>query len=254
MIDFTGKQIIVTGASQGIGRATAVLLSRYGAKVILIARSKEGLEETLRLMESPENSNHSLLPFDLSNPERIGCLCEDIKKTFGKVDGMAYCAGITQYVPIRFSNIEDFEDIMHVNTLSFYEMIKCLSKKGYYEEGTSFVGCSSVAAIFGQKAHSFYAASKGAMDSMTRCIAKELAPKNIRINLVAPGRIKTPMVINMQKMNIESVHDNESFFERQYLGLGEPEDVANAILFLLSPASKFITGVTLPVDGGYSSN
>ncbi len=252
MINFKDKLIVVTGASQGIGRETSILLDRLGAKLILIARSEEGMKETIGLMGGTD-TKHCIIPFDLNESEKVISLCKEITKKYGKIDGLAYCAGITQYVPTRFTKIEDFEKIMRVNTLSFHEMIKGLSIRGSFNERTSFVGCSSCSSFVGHKAHSFYSASKSALDSMVRCLAKELAPKGIRVNAVAPGRIKTPMGENVDK-KIVSETSHEVFVDRQYLGYGEPEDVANAIAFLLSEASKFITGVSLPVDGGYTSN
>lgn len=138
---------------------------------------------------------------------------------------------------------------MDINFGSFVEMVRCLSKKGSFNAGMSMVGVSSIAAQQGNQTKTAYAASKAAMDAAVRCLGKELAPKNIRINTVAPALIDTAIFDNFKNNSVGSA-DAENVVARQYLGVGHPEDVANMIAYLLSDASKFISGSTVAVDGG----
>lgn len=246
---FSGKNIIVTGASSGIGRGTAIFLSELGARIILIARNKEKLEETISQLH---NGDHKIYPFDLKETEKIEGLVKDVVKENGKVDGFVHCAGIATMRPLSLTKTNFLHDMMLINFYSYVELIRCISKKGNCSEGASFVGMSSVASIDGIKSKVAYCSSKAAMDSATRCLAKELASKNIRVNNVVAGFIKTEMFDDyLETAGNEAVENN--IYANQYLGMGEIKDATNAIAFLLSDASKFITGTGFVVDGGYLS-
>jgi len=251
LVDLTGKKIIVTGASQGIGRDTAILLSKLGAKVILVARSQLKLQETISLCEG---DGHTFYSLDLGNLDAIEDCVKNIINENGRVDGMVYCAGITNDRPLNLFKPEVVEEVMRVNLLGFIEITRCITKKNRYNSGMRIVGVSSTAGLRGSRAHLAYSASKAGMNGAMRCMSVELATKGIVVNTVAPGMIATDMYkVFLEGNGGENSPANIGLLSRQYLGIGETNDVAAAIAFLLSPASKLITGVCLPVDGGLTA-
>jgi len=140
---------------------------------------------------------------------------------------------------------------MNINFGSFIEMVRCITKKNNFNENLSIVGVSSIASVRGGTSVTAYAASKAAMDGAVRCLAKELAPKKIRVNTVVPAQINTPAYAELMRMNNNA---EDQTLVRQYLGLGEAVDVANVIAFLLGENSRFISGSAIPVDGGFLSS
>jgi len=247
LISFQEKVILITGASAGIGQQTAILLSNLGAKVILLATNEDKLIETLGLLNG---TGHQYFCYDLSNLEEIENKVKEIVTQCGKIDGFVNCVGIRSRRPLSLLSIKEVRNVMDINFGSYIELVRCITKKGNFNSGLSIVGVSSIAAQAGGPGVTAYAASKAAVEAAVRCLSKELAPKNIRLNTVVPSQINTPEYAKLLQMN----GGVDNVLNRQYLGLGEPDDVANAIAFLLSPASKFITGVSLPVDGGYLSS
>lgn len=249
-MDLTGKKFLVTGASAGIGKETAIHLSRLGASVILLARNIEELEKTMGQMEGSE---HSFFSFDLTNIEDIEkCICRIVAQS-GRFNGLVHCAGVAPMRGLQMTTYEFVHKVMLINFYSFLELVRVGAKKGnYVTEGASFVGISSVMSKQGEKGRSAYCASKGAMDSSIHALAKELAGKNIRINSIAPGFIGTELYTDYNAI-VESTEAEKALFLRQYLGLGRANNIANAVAFLLSDASNFITGSNMVVDGGYLS-
>lgn len=248
-MELTGKHILVTGASQGIGRETAIQICRLGAKVSLISRNEEKLIATLGLLDGKDNE---VYPYDLKNIEDIEKLVKLIVSKRGAFDGLVHCAGIATMRPLSMTKYDFLHDMMLINFYAFVELVRCISKKKNHNKGASFVGMSSIASKAGDKSKIAYCASKSAMDAAVRCMAKELEPKKIRVNTVVAGLIKT----DMYKEIIDKVGDdsvNLNVLDKQYMGMGEPLDIANSIAFLLSDASKFITGTGLIADGGYLS-
>lgn len=251
IIDLTGKKIIVVGASQGIGQQTAITLSTVGAELILIARNADNLNKTKSLLSG---EGHICKPFDIGQIDEIEPLIKGIVKESGKIDGLVYCAGITNDRPLTMFKPELVEEVLRVNLCGFIEMVRAATKKNRFNEGMRIVGISSTSALKGAKAHMAYSASKAGMDGAVRAMAVELAEKGICINTVAPGMIHTSMYEKYLEGNGGAEGSaNLGLLGRQYLGIGRTEDVANTIAFLISPASRFITGVTLPVDGGLTS-
>lgn len=250
-INLDKKKILLIGASQGIGRDTAILLSKLGAQLILVARNEDNLKETQSLLEG---SNHSYYSFDLYNIDQIEDFVKNVVNKIGSLDGLVYCAGVSVNRPLKMFKPNDVDRIMKVNFNGFIEFIRCCVKRGRYGDSMNIVGVSSVAALKGDKTQTIYSASKAAMNGAMRCLAKELAERNIRINTVAPSMVKTRMYQDFLNKYGEESESNKKIFSRQYLGIGETDDIASAIAYLLSDASRFITGVCLPVDGGYTSN
>lgn len=244
-MDLSGKRILVTGASSGIGRETSVLLSKLGATVILVARNEQRLKETYDMLEKGE---HEYISFDISKLDELNELVEMLIKNNKKLDGFVHCAGICPIIPIQIIDYKKMQEIMTVNYFSFIEIIKYYAKKKY-SNGGSIVAVSSVSSFAGWKGASLYCGSKGALDSSIKALSIELCTKNIRVNSVVPSNIKTKMF--EESVQFAGNEAMEKIISSQPLGLGEPIDVANAIAFLLSDASKFITGTSLVVDGGY---
>lgn len=248
-MDLTGKHILITGASSGMGKATAIHLSKLGAKLSLIARDEERLKDTLNQLDG---EGHFMYLVDLKDIQKIENLIGEIVDISGPLDGLSHCAGIATMRPLSMTNQEFLHDMMLINFYSFIELIRCASKKNRFNKGASFIGMSSIGSKYGDKSKTGYCASKAAMDSAVRCMAKELAYKEIRVNTVVAGLIKTDMYDSfIETAGEESLALNVS--TNQYFGIGKPIDVANAIAYLLSDASKFVTGTGFVVDGGFLS-
>ena len=250
LIDLSNKKIIITGASSGIGKQVAITLSRVGAKVVLIARREDKLQETL---QSLEGEGHSYYCADLSVVEDIELLVKKIVAEQGALDGLVYAAGVGTSLPLMQFKPEKVQKVFDINFFGFMEMVRQVCRKGRFNAGMRIVGISSIASFRGDKSHTAYSASKSAMDSAVRCIAREVADKGICVNTVAPAMTATEMYEKYLEKYGEDSGSNEDLLKRQYLGIAKTEDVANAVAFLLSPAARFITGITLPVDGGMTS-
>ncbi|MDP4094622.1 MAG: SDR family oxidoreductase [Bacillota bacterium] len=246
-MDLSGKHILVTGASSGIGKAIAITISRLGANVILLARNEERLKETF---EALEPGNHSYFVFDLKNLDGIENLIETICNSGRKLSGLVHSAGISVTTPLQYLKLVDLQNIMAVNFYSFIELVKHFSKRKNNNEGGSIVAISSISSKAGARGLTAYAASKGALESAVRSMALDLAPRNIRINAVSPGIIATPIYDGLRTIVNNNDFEND-IKKRQVLGVGSPEDVAYSAAYLLSDASKFITGTSMVVDGGY---
>lgn len=243
--DFSGKRIIVTGASSGIGRATAIRLSEQGAEVCLLARNEEAMEETLSMMSG---SGHRCFVKDFGESDGFKEIFDDIVSDGHKIDGLVYCVGIANIVPVTLLNKKTMDESMTTNLYSFIEMVGLLSKRKYHDKA-NIVGVSSISTLYPQKCQGLYVATKSAMNSLAASLAIELADKSIRINTVMPAATNTKML----KDSIENKTKEElddAFFQ-QVLGLIEPEEVADIILFLLSDASRKITGREIFADAGY---
>lgn len=242
LIDFTNRKVIVTGASGGIGQAVSLLLSELGAQVILIGRNMEHLKRNLNQMP---NNSHKYFVYDLMDLNGIGKLIENIVEYDGKkLDGLVHCAGVSLRLPIRNLNYENMDVVMKTNFYSFVELVKHYSRKKY-NNGGSIVAVSSLAATEGSVGQTAYAASKAAIDISVKTLSKELFKKNIRINSVRPGFINTSMLEGLKNKT-----GSDLLGQNQLLGIGEPVDVANLIIYLLSDASRFITGANYTIDGG----
>lgn len=242
IIDLTDKIILVTGAGSGIGRETSRVLAEEGATVVMMDVNAEGLAETANLVGE---SRHSI-PIDLTDSKMVAEAVAKAVEEYGKLDGLVHCAGISSRKPLNVLNKEGFEKVLDVNFYAFVELVKVFSKKKYSNDGASIVVMSSISSIRGYKAKSEYNVSKAAVDAFVRCMSMELASRRIRVNSVMPGEVLTPMGIKAREMaKITGAEDYT-----QPLGPTEPNEVANVIAFLLSNATRTITGTSIRIDGG----
>ncbi len=251
LFNISNKRILIIGASSGIGRQTAITLSELGAKLSLVARNEQKLIDTLECLSG---SDHDYFVSDISEIDSIESLIKRCVNQNGPFDGMVYSAGISGDTPLKISKPEKVKSVFDVNYFGFFEIVRQITKKGNFNPGMRIVGISSVASLKGNKARSIYSSSKAAMDAAVRCMAKELAEKNICINTIAPGMTATGMYDEYIENYGKDSDANISLMNRQYLGVIQPIDIANAVAFLLSPAARMITGITLPVDGGLTTN
>lgn len=251
LFSLANHNIIITGASSGIGRECAVSCSKRGANVFLIARNNERLAETLSMMEN--YTNHQIIVFDVVDFDEIEGIIRFIVTVHGKISGFVHCAGSELILPTISMKATYYQEMYNVNVVSAFEFAKQIAKKKYCSDnGCSMVFIASVMGTLGQVAHVSYCATKGALIAGSKALALEYAPKGIRINTVSPAQIEnTAMTDNMlakmsdkNKMDILSMHP---------LGLGSTQDVASACIYLLSDAARWVTGTNLIVDGGYST-
>jgi NAD(P)-dependent dehydrogenase (short-subunit alcohol dehydrogenase family) len=248
-LDLAGRTVLVTGASSGIGRETARLISQLGGRVVLVGRNMERLAETLQLLDG---DGHTVEPFELSSTDEIPRWLKGISAVSGPFQGLVHCAGVHKLRPLRVLNSKTVEDVMRINAGAAIGLAKGFCQKGVCAPDSSIVFLSSVTGLTGQSGHAAYAASKGAIIALTKALAVELAGEHIRVNCVAPGVVTTEMGQGLLEMltpeqgaAVEAMH---------LLGLGRPRDVAYAIAFLLGETARWITGTVLVVDGGYTAH
>lgn len=244
-----GKSILITGASSGIGRQTAISCSHQGARVILLGRNKERLIETNNMLAS---SDSLLFNFDLTDSGALESFIKDIKSKDVKLNGVVHSAGMGTTLPFKNSTTQRFEDIIRTNVFGPMELSRNLIMKKIIKKGnSSIVFISSIMGVVGEMGKTIYSTSKGALTSAVRSLAIEYADKGIRFNSISPGVVKSPMSESSEYTKRKESH--EKIETHHPLGIGEPDDVANACVYLLSDASKWVTGTNLIVDGGYTA-
>ena len=238
-----GKVVLVTGASSGIGRQTAIECSRMGASVVLSARDSERLRETLSLMEG---DGHTILCADLLEQAQI----ENLIASVPILDGVVLCSGKGLTLPMQFATRDKFDDIFGTNLFAPFELVRLLYKKKKIQKQGSVVAIASLGGtqIF-SGSNGVYGASKAALNSAMMFCAKEFASRKIRVNCICPGMVDTPL-IHRGTVSEEQLKENEKLYP---LGrYGQPEDIAYAVVYLLSDAAAWVTGTQMVVDGGIS--
>ena len=247
-LDLNGKIILVTGASGGIGRETSTLLAKLGATLVLVGRDADKLKKLQRTLKG---GKHLACPFDLRQIGQIESLVTSIVDQIGPLNGLVHIAGSQSLSPLRLTAMKKMEDMIQLNLTSGIALVKALSRKGNHSPSGSVVFMSSVAGLTGEAGLSVYSATKGALISLTRSLALELSPAKIRVNAVAPGYVPTDTAENIRK--ILSKDQMATLISAHPLGLGTPLDVAYSVAFLLAETARWITGITLIVDGGYTA-
>lgn len=246
-MDLTGKTILVTGASSGIGRAAAVMCAQLGAKIIATGRNQQRLDETRSRLEG---DGHIALTQDLSCQEGLEPFVRELVSRAGKLDGMIHCAGIPGVMPIKVLSRSRLENIMAVNFYAFVELVRQIGKRRYSRDGASIVGISGALIQRPRPYELAYIASKAALEAAVPVMAMELKERKIRVNCVSPGAVKTEM---LERLTEE--FDNRDKLEQQaqlsISGWQSPEEIAAVCAFLVSDAASAVTARTVPADGGF---
>lgn len=238
-----GKTILVTGASSGIGKATAIACSKMGAKVVITGRNAERLQETYQELEG---EGHLQIIAELTNEDDMARLVEETPQ----IDGFVNNAGIGSKTPINFIKQTSLQNILDVNTIAPIMLTKMLLKKKKLQKGASMVLTSSISGVCSVDiGNTLYSVSKSAIDGFMKSAAKELAEKGIRVNSVNPGMVDTPINDYSNVSEEQMLADLMRYPLKRH---GKPEEISYAIIYLLSDAAAWITGTALKIDGGYS--
>ena len=240
----SGKTILVTGASSGIGRATAIECSKMGAKVVVTGRNAERLQETMNQLEG---AGHQQVIAELTSSDDLTRLVEES----GSLDGLVLCAGKGFILPFQFCSRDKFDDVFNVNFFAPVELLRVLAKKKRLNVGASVVLVASIGGTPGGRitpGNDVYGSAKAALVSMMKYAARELSPRKIRVNTVNPGMVNTPLIGAGGQLTEEQYKaDVQKYPLKRY---GEPIDIAHGIIYLLSNASSWVTGHSLVIDGG----
>lgn len=244
MIELKGKTILITGASSGIGRATAQLCDSLGATVIITGRNTDELNKTKALLKNKSD----LFTADLSNEEEINQLISKLRS----IDGFVHCAGIINPLPIKFLKGKHINELFKINFSSAVLMSSGLLATKKLNDGASVIFISSISSEHPYSGGSIYTSTKAALESFSKGLALEVSFKKIRVNVISPALVRTKILEQAEQIySKEEIAEIES---RYPLGIGEPMDVANSIAFLLSSASKWMTGSIIKIDGGLLLN
>ena len=239
------KTALVTGASRGIGRATAIELAKAGAKVAVnYAGNRAAAEEVVALIEAA-GGQAFMVQADVGDSVAVDAMVKSVVERFGSIDILVNNAGITRDNLIMRMKEEDWDAVIHTNLKGIFNCTKLVSKLMMKQRYGRIVNLTSVVGVMGNAGQSNYAAAKAGVIGFTKSMAKELASRNINVNAVAPGYISTDMTADLPE---QAKTDLQSQIPLQRLG--NPADVASAVLFLVSPGADYITGQTLHVDGG----
>lgn len=237
------KTILVTGASSGIGQQVAISVSRMGGRVILSGRDEARLTQTLALLDRPEE--HLVLKADLSLASELQTLAGQLPL----LNGVVHCAGTVKPYPIKFLSAEKISETFDTNYNMQVLLMAQITRQKKLAQHASVVFMSSISSAHPHKGGTLYAGAKAAIEAFSKVIALEFYPQGIRSNCLAPAMVKTPMYAYAEKDASKETMD--AHVAKYPLGVGSTEDVANATVFLLSDASKWITGTTMTLDGGF---
>lgn len=235
-----GKTVLVTGGSSGIGQATAIECAKFGASVVITGRNEQRLAETFSQLNG---SGHQMVVADITVEEDRQRLVASLPQ----IDGFVCNAGISRRKPIGYVKEDELREVFDTNTLSAFLLTKAIMRAKKVNRDGSLVFMSSMAARQVTPGNSMYAASKAAIESFSRSCAQEYASKGIRSNAILPGMVETPLTMAGMLSAEDIERDKQHYMLRRY---GKPEEVAWAVIFLLSDASKWITSTSFIVAGG----
>ena len=241
-----GKTVLVTGASSGIGKQTAIECSKIGASVIITARNEARLTETLANMDATEGQQHKMLLADLTVVSEVDNLVNEVSE----LDGLILCSGRGLTLPFQFSTRDKFDEIFETNFFSPIELMRLLYKKKKLNKSASIVILASLGgtAVY-SGGNCIYGASKAALNSVMKFCAKEFAPRKIRVNSICPGMVDTPLI---HRGTVSEEQLQEDMLRYPLKRYGKPEDIAYAVVYLLSDAASWMTGQSMVLDGGMS--
>ncbi len=242
-----GGTYLVTGASSGIGQATAVQIALCGGKVIVNGRDEARLQNTLSMLAPV--SAHAISAQALINADQTSDWVKGLVDQHGPLTGVFHAAGVELIRPVRLTKQAHLNDVFGSSLYAAFGIARAICQKNMFTDGGAVVFMSSVGGSIGQSGMTAYSAAKAGIDGMVRSLACELASRQIRVNSIAAGAVRTAM--HERYSNISGIVATTEFEHGHLLGFGESNDIANAAVFLLSDASRWITGSTLAVDGGY---
>jgi NAD(P)-dependent dehydrogenase (short-subunit alcohol dehydrogenase family) len=245
-LDLTGKQILIFDTSSKIGQTIVEHLSSLGSTIITV-NSSDNVPAYLNNICGSKVVSQIGNIYDNSEIEPF---FKKLSETFGVLDGFVFCGGIGGVRPLSLTKQKFLSELFNANLFSFIEIVRCITKKDSFSKGGSIVALSSVSSVKGLKSKIGYCATKAALDSAIRCMAAELGDKSIRVNSIQKGWVESDMEKDFIKNNRELDQDND--FKKQILGAIKPSEIAIAVAFLLSDATKSITGTSLLIDGGYT--
>lgn len=235
-----GKKILVTGASSGIGASIAITLSGWGANVIITGRNEERLYKTFCALD--DGGENLMFTADLTLRDEL----DDLVAKLTCLDGVVLCAGIVKTMPVKNISDKAVDEIFEINTMSNIRLCHRILKARKINKEASVVFISSVSTFNVKIGNSLYSATKGAINSFAKAMALELAPRRIRVNAIQPGFVRTGLL----NSGIITEEQLEEYIAKHPLGLGEASDIANLCIYLLSDASRWMTGSILTIDGG----
>ncbi len=237
-----GKNVLITGASSGIGKATAIACAASGAHIIVTGRNKVRLNETLSMLGG---EGHIAIVAELCEQEDINRLVDAIPE----LDGAFLCAGVSDTTPVKYINSEAIQRVLSINLEAPMLLTQRMLFKKKIKKGASLVYMSSMGVEQVAPGLGIYAASKSGLNAFMRAVATEQASRKVRVNAIMAGMVRTELIYSLSQLSEDDIKRDEAKYP---LGYGKPEDVANAVIYLLSEASRWMTGMTLKLDGGAS--
>lgn len=237
---------LVTGASSGIGRATAALIAACGGRVVAAGRDAARIDEAVACLPG---DGHVATTFDMQELDATADWLKALVTRHGPFAGVFHAAGVEAIRPVRLLRQQQVEEVMGASLFAALGIARAMAAKGAMVDGGALVFMSSVAGASGQAGMAAYSAAKAGIDGMVRSLACEFAQRGIRVNAIAAGAVRTPMHDRLARGSTAPAM--EAYEQRHLLGFGEPDDVAQAAAFLLGPAGRWVTGTSMVIDGGY---
>jgi NAD(P)-dependent dehydrogenase (short-subunit alcohol dehydrogenase family) len=241
-----GKRLLVTGATSGIGRQIAISCTQMGALIVGVGRDEKRLLEMRSKLDGLSAGGHQMLSAELTNSADR----ESVITALGgqALHGVVHAAGISRLAPIRQLTEKHMREVQSINVEAPMLLTQALLKRNLVQDGGSILFVSSIAAHIGVPGVGVYSGTKAALLALTRCLAMEVAKRRIRANCLSPSLVETPLFdLAMETAGIDSMAQQRA---NHPLGFGQPDDVANAAIYFLSDASRWVTGTTLIMDGG----